>query len=274
MGFGTWLRAQWDRVFGFTLVGLGAVLLVLGYVGVSESIDTPEALSYFVSGGLGSLFLLGVGATQLIRADLHDEWRKLDRVEAALNRTAQPPVTSVEGSPAAGARSGTEVRRVTQSLQTSHHFPALAMAVPGASAAVRNGQTFAVAGLAAALGLIAAGWWGTASTTSFRSATWGLAVATSGLILTGLTAAGSTLGIRRTIQRRKFRLLASWMAAPPGADLASAPPSQDNEPWILVAEGLTEYHRLTCPAVAGLTTREVQRPDVPQGLRPCLLCEA
>ena len=81
----TWLRAEWDRVLGFTLIALGAVLLVLGYIGVSDSPYVAEQLSYIVSGGLGGLFLLGAGATLLILADLHDEWRKLDRVEAMLS---------------------------------------------------------------------------------------------------------------------------------------------------------------------------------------------
>ena len=55
----TWLRAEWDRVLGFTLIALGAVLLVLGYLGVSDSPYVAEQLSYIVSGGLGGLFLFG-----------------------------------------------------------------------------------------------------------------------------------------------------------------------------------------------------------------------
>ena len=88
----TWLRAEWDRVLGFTLIALGAVLLVLGYLGVSDSPYVSEQLSYIVSGGLGGLFLLGAGATLLILADLHDEWRKLDRVEAMLSGQIPFPV--------------------------------------------------------------------------------------------------------------------------------------------------------------------------------------
>ncbi len=91
----TWLRAEWDRVAGFCLIALGALLLVLGYTGVSGSPYVAEALSYIMSGGIGGLFLLGAGATLLISADIHDEWRKLDRVEDAL-RSGEPipmPVT-------------------------------------------------------------------------------------------------------------------------------------------------------------------------------------
>jgi hypothetical protein len=83
-----WLRAEWDRVAGFGLIGLGALLLVLGYSGVSRSPYVAEQLAYVVSGGLGGLFCLGVGGVLLISADLHDEWRKLDRIEVALRQAA------------------------------------------------------------------------------------------------------------------------------------------------------------------------------------------
>ena len=89
----TWLRAEWDRVLGFTLIALGAILLVLGYLGVSDSPYVAEQLSYIASGGLGGLFLLGAGATLLILADLHDEWRKLDRSPGS-----RPPGRSSLGS--------------------------------------------------------------------------------------------------------------------------------------------------------------------------------
>jgi len=91
----TWLRAEWDRVLGFSLIALGAVLLVIGYLGVSDSPYVAEQLSYIASGGLGGLFLLGAGATLLILADLHDEWRKLDKVEAAIRSNEEFPAPPI-----------------------------------------------------------------------------------------------------------------------------------------------------------------------------------
>ena len=91
----TWLRAEWDRVLGFALVGLGGLLLVCGYMGVSRSAYVAQGLSYIMSGGIGGLFLLGAGATMLISADLHDEWRKLDGVEEAI-RAGEAPLVYVE----------------------------------------------------------------------------------------------------------------------------------------------------------------------------------
>ncbi len=85
-----WVRTEWDRVAGVALIVLGAVLLGFGYHGVSNSPYVAEELAYIVSGGLGGLFCLGVGAGLLISADLHDEWRKLERLEAAIRGERAP----------------------------------------------------------------------------------------------------------------------------------------------------------------------------------------
>src|SRR5260370_12644565 len=81
---GRWLRAEWDRAAGVALVVLGVVFVAVGYNGVSGSPYVAEELAYLASGAVGGLFLLGCGATLWLSADLHDEWRKLDRIEAAI----------------------------------------------------------------------------------------------------------------------------------------------------------------------------------------------
>jgi hypothetical protein len=68
-----WLRLQWDRALAWVLVGAGAIALI-------------------ISGGMGGIFLLGVGATLWLSADLRDEWRKLDRIEEALQQREALPV--------------------------------------------------------------------------------------------------------------------------------------------------------------------------------------
>jgi len=62
----------------------GVISLVVGYARVSNSSLLAEQTRYIVSGGIGGIFLLGLGATLWISADLRDEWRKLDRIEGAL----------------------------------------------------------------------------------------------------------------------------------------------------------------------------------------------
>jgi hypothetical protein len=78
------LRTQWDRTAAIASVALGAVFLLIGWIGVSGTAYLAEQAPYIVPGGIGGVFLLGIGATLWISADLRDEWRKLDRIERAL----------------------------------------------------------------------------------------------------------------------------------------------------------------------------------------------
>jgi vacuolar-type H+-ATPase subunit I/STV1 len=80
----TWVRAQWDRVLAWLLVLVGLVVLLIGWLGVSATPYLAEQLPYLVSAGMLGLFLLGLGATVWISADLRDEWRKLDELTDVL----------------------------------------------------------------------------------------------------------------------------------------------------------------------------------------------
>lgn len=75
--FLTWIRNQWDRVAAWSCVAIGAFVLVLGWVGVTSTPYSFEQIPYVISGGLGGIFLLGVGAMLWTAADLRDEWRVL-----------------------------------------------------------------------------------------------------------------------------------------------------------------------------------------------------
>ena len=94
-----WIRLQWDRGLGWVLVGAGALALIIGWVGVSSTAYSAEQLPYIISGGLGGIFLLGVGATLWLSADLRDEWRTLDRIEEALAQRDPEPVLAEAGTP-------------------------------------------------------------------------------------------------------------------------------------------------------------------------------
>ena len=84
MDMTTWVRAQWDRVLAWALIAAGLVALLVGWIGVSGTPYLAEQLPYLVSAGMLGLFLLGLGATVWISADLRDEWRKLDEVAELL----------------------------------------------------------------------------------------------------------------------------------------------------------------------------------------------
>jgi hypothetical protein len=75
-----WLRNQWDRSVAVVAAIIGAVLLLLGWLGASRATLPAQQIPYLASNGLAGLFALGIGATLWISADLRDEWRKLDEI--------------------------------------------------------------------------------------------------------------------------------------------------------------------------------------------------
>jgi hypothetical protein len=79
-----WLRKHPDRVGAWLAIVLGAVVLLIGWQGASTTEYPAEQLPYILSGGIGGVLLVGIGATLLLSADLRDEWRKLDRIERRL----------------------------------------------------------------------------------------------------------------------------------------------------------------------------------------------
>ena len=80
------VRLHWDRVSGWGLVAVGAVVLAVGWWKVSKTPYPAEQMPYIVSGGIVGALLVVFGAAMLISADLRDEWHKLDRVEALLTK--------------------------------------------------------------------------------------------------------------------------------------------------------------------------------------------
>jgi hypothetical protein len=114
MGIVMWLRVQWDRVAASLSIGLGALALVLGWVGTSGTPYVSEQLPYIVSGGLAGIFLLGVGAVLWLSADLRDEWRELRALrmlhEKQLATAALPALAPVAAEPQASTTPAPRVR--------------------------------------------------------------------------------------------------------------------------------------------------------------------
>ncbi|MGH9034154.1 MAG: hypothetical protein ACRD0O_00190 [Acidimicrobiia bacterium] len=233
----TSLRARWDWALGVALMGAGAVLVLVGSVGVSGSRFASDQLAFIVSGGLGGLLLLGAGATLLITAGLSDEWRKLDRVERAL---------------AASSRA----HRVAESG-------------PSAEALVRKGRLLAGVGMVITLIFIVFAWVQASGEADPEPGLEAVGTGAIGLVIGSLVAGLATMGLKRRIQLRKSRLFAPWFQA----EAAPAPQAVRNG-RVLVAAGLTRFHLPGCPAVAGMQTREVNRGQVPGELEACELCEA
>jgi hypothetical protein len=101
-----WVRAQWDRAAAVTAVAVGALALLVGWVRISGELYPAAQLPYILSGGLGGLFLLGLGSTLWLSADLRDEWRELRRLrdELARDRLARDVADDVVTEPADASR--------------------------------------------------------------------------------------------------------------------------------------------------------------------------
>lgn len=83
-----WIRNQWDRVLAWVLAAAGALALILGWLGVTDTPYSWEQIPFVISGGLGGIYLLGLGAMLWFSADLRDEWRKLDELVEIEGRIA------------------------------------------------------------------------------------------------------------------------------------------------------------------------------------------
>jgi hypothetical protein len=268
-----WVRAQWDRVAGTACVAFGAVILLITFQSVANSRFVADQIATVTSGGLGALFLVAVGVMLRLQADLHDEWRKLDRIEQALRQ--EPPVETV--------------------IHGADHAD---------QPAPRGRILVSAVGLLAAVAVIMIGYQKAANTGSVDTALTGLAVGVAGLGLAAMVVAATVLVSRARLGGRKSRVLAPWL--PPGTALPAlagtgppvaapatyavvidnlcaqarhkASPGRHSEPdavtLVCIAPGLTRFHRAGCPTLAHATYEEIPREAVPGELRPCQICGA
>jgi hypothetical protein len=105
-----WLRVQWDRGLAVAAALAGVIALIVSWVGISDQVFAARQLPYLLSGGIGGLFLLGVGATLWLSADLRDEWHKLDRIERRMEAGGAvivPAARTETAGPATGTQAPT-----------------------------------------------------------------------------------------------------------------------------------------------------------------------
>jgi hypothetical protein len=96
------LTTQWDRVAAGVCTVIGALALLLGWLGISDTAFTAEQIPYLISGGIASIFFLGLAGSLWLSADLRDEWRKLDSIDQSLRALqATTVVEAVEASASA-----------------------------------------------------------------------------------------------------------------------------------------------------------------------------
>jgi hypothetical protein len=229
------------------------------------------------SGGLGGLFLVAVGVMLRLQADLHDEWRKLDRIEAALRGEALPEPAEV----LAVARNGTPHHSVRPELQPALSGSALAGSVrvdsvSGESPAEATGRRLRAPGLltagalAVAAAVVGLGYHHAAGTGDVGGATTGLGIGVAGLVVAGVVVGLTQLVGRSRLAARKGRLLAPFLRPEPAMALAGA----TSNGFVLVAPGLSRFHRDGCPTLARTAATRLPRSEVDGCLTACQICGA
>jgi hypothetical protein len=101
MEFLRYFRVHWDRSSAVLAGVAGAVLLLIGYSGVSETEYIAEQIPYVISDGFGALMLFSVAAVLWISADLRDEWRELAQQGADALAAEEKRVADLNGLVAA-----------------------------------------------------------------------------------------------------------------------------------------------------------------------------
>ena len=84
--FWRWVGRATRPVVGWVLTGLGALALLIGYLGISREAIVAKQIPYLISGGIGGLALLIIGAVFLGTEDVRRDAARLDRLEAMVEQ--------------------------------------------------------------------------------------------------------------------------------------------------------------------------------------------
>ena len=79
--FWRWVGRASRPVIGWICIGVGALLILIGWFGVSREAIVAKQLPYLISGGVGGVLLAVVGAYFLGTEELRKDSGRLDRVE-------------------------------------------------------------------------------------------------------------------------------------------------------------------------------------------------
>jgi hypothetical protein len=123
--FWKWVGRATRPVVGWIMLGIGGLLVLMGYLGISREALVAKQLPYLISGGILGLAFVGFGTMLIGTEDLKRTHERIDHLEdlvadlhAALLSRPDAPALSANGDSAAQASTG-----ATSSVQL--------MALPG-----------------------------------------------------------------------------------------------------------------------------------------------
>jgi hypothetical protein len=105
---------------GWIILGAGALLMLMGYLGVSRESLPAKQIPYLVSGGIGGIFLAVLGAYFLGTQEMRNDSGRLDRLErmvedlhsALLTRADAPALQNGSSASAADTERTAPARKV------------------------------------------------------------------------------------------------------------------------------------------------------------------
>jgi len=123
--FWKWVGRATRPVWGWILVGVGLLLILIGYLGISREALVAKQLPYLISGGIGGIAFVGFGAMLIGTEDLKRAQERIDHLEDLVNdlhaalliRSDAPPLSTN------GDTAGQTGRRAKSADQTLMALP-------------------------------------------------------------------------------------------------------------------------------------------------------
>ena len=97
--FWRWVGKAIRPVIGWVLTGIGVILIIVGYLGVSREALVAKQLPYLVSGGILGIAFVGFGAVLLGTEDIRRDSGRLDRLERMVTELHALLLAHADGSP-------------------------------------------------------------------------------------------------------------------------------------------------------------------------------
>ncbi|MEA3018931.1 MAG: hypothetical protein QOI47_455 [Actinomycetota bacterium] len=85
------------RAAAVVLTVAGLVAVLIGYLGVHDQSHIELQLPYFISGGVGGLALMGLGALALIQLQMRVQARRFAEVTDALDEWKEQALAEIRG---------------------------------------------------------------------------------------------------------------------------------------------------------------------------------